>query len=77
MIDKLNVNLNVVKSKYYNESLTGRIYGFEARDLVYVFLEVEREFDIKINTLDILNYEFNTIQGIIDVIKKQKINSLI
>lgn len=48
--------------------LTGQGIGFSAMDLAYLFFEIEKAFDIKINTDGILNYEFNTINSIADVI---------
>ncbi|MDF2537854.1 MAG: hypothetical protein K0S76_875 [Herbinix sp.] len=72
LVNKLNINIELYKRDYDKEALTGRVFNLTPRDLIYLFLELEQEFDCRINTMDILNYEFNTIQGITDVIKKQK-----
>lgn len=50
--------------------LTGKIIGLSAIDLTYLFFEIEKEFNIKIDTDNVLNYEFNTINGIADIVAK-------
>lgn len=69
LIEKLNINTNLINSNYYNQLLTGRVFNLRSRDMIYLFFEIEKEFNIKINTLDILHNEFNTIHGVIEIIE--------
>ncbi|MFZ2539327.1 MAG: hypothetical protein WAX04_10555 [Oscillospiraceae bacterium] len=51
-------------SEHWNEPFTGASWRFTAIDLAYLFLEIEKEFNIKIEAERLLNQEFNTILGI-------------
>ena len=43
-------------------------YYFTAIDLMYLLLEVEKEFRIRINEDDLLNYKFSSIDNISEII---------
>ena len=51
------------------EPLTGPVFGLNARDLTYLFLEAEKEFRVKLSIDQIKAYEFNTIAGITRLIE--------
>lgn len=70
MIDRLKVNPNNLIEKNYDKPLTGSIFRFNARDLTYLFFEIEKSFKISIMPSCILNKEFNTVKGIAEVIIK-------
>ncbi len=44
--------------------LTGEEWNMSAIDMVYLFFEVEENFQISIDADNICNYEFNTVAGI-------------
>ena len=50
--------------------LTEEPFRFDAQDLTYLFLEIEKTLKIHIDTHKILNQEFNTISGISKIIER-------
>ena len=70
MENKLKVNPNLLTVENYDKPLTGKVFGFRGVDLTYLFFEVEKNFGIKIDTMKILNYEFNTINGIANLLNE-------
>lgn len=76
LVKKIDVNYRLLTEEGLELPLTGRKIGLRARDLVYLFFEVEKEFDIKINTDNLENYKFNTILGIVELVMEQKANVL-
>lgn len=51
----------------FETSLTGKM-KFSPVDMVYVFLEIQKHFNIRLEAKDLENYKFNSINGIRDVI---------
>lgn len=49
--------------------LTGEAWTLSALDMVYIFLEIEKVFQIEINTEKIMEYQFGTIEKIKKCIK--------
>ena len=76
MVGKLKVKPNLINEENYDKALTGKVFNLSSLDLMYLFLEIEKWFDIRINTKKILNYEFNTIHGIAELVLGTKIKSL-
>lgn len=50
--------------QHRDEPLTGKLFNIGAVDLVYIFLEVEREFKTKIQAEALRDYRFCSIEGI-------------
>lgn len=69
---RFNIEPKLASQDYSTENLLGSKYCLNSRDLVYLFFEVEKEFQIHISQDDICNGSFNTIQGIVDTILKYK-----
>lgn len=69
MKDRLRVNSDLLTTENYDMPLTGKTFGFYARDLVYLFFEVEKSFGIQIDPEQILDGSFNTISGVIKLLK--------
>ncbi|MCR3761051.1 hypothetical protein KYB31_18920 [Clostridium felsineum] len=70
VIEEIIDILNLVKpqkelytEKNFDVSLTGKLM-FSAVDMVYVFLEVQKHFNIKLEAVDLESYKFNSINGI-------------
>lgn len=57
--------------KNQHESLFSSTFGFTSRDLLYLFFEIEREFNITMkDNEDICSGNFKTIDQIVETIKK-------
>lgn len=65
---KLKVNTDVLIQENFNLPLTGKKFNIDSLGLTYLFLEVETQFSIKIDANKIMNYEFNTINGVAELI---------
>lgn len=50
--------------------------GLEPRDLLYLFFDIEKEFDIKIPESDILGNKFCTFNDIVEIICSGKSRGL-
>lgn len=68
--DKFNISINKISEDYINENLLGKRIRLEARDLLYLLFEVEKEFNIRIPEESISAEEFATLNGIAQVVKK-------
>jgi len=54
----------------FNEPLTGNKFSFDGILMTYLFFDVQKKFNVNISAEQILNYEFNTINGVIELIEK-------
>lgn len=61
--------LNTIWEKGKAIPITGKLWNFDAIDLTYLFLEIEKTFQIYICSDCLNNYRFNNIYGIISIIK--------
>ncbi len=77
MVNKLQVNINCVIKENYYKPLTGSVFCLQATAMTYLFFEIEKAFNIIIMPVDILNGEFNTMNGIAEVIIKYKLKEVI
>lgn len=50
--------------------MTGEFYRLTDIDLVYIFFEIEQEFDIQICSEELECYHFGTIHGICEIVQK-------
>ncbi|MDF2802768.1 MAG: peptide maturation system acyl carrier-related protein [Anaerocolumna sp.] len=67
-IFSLNFNIdNEFKEENYNQLLT-RYFAFSAIDITYLYVLIEKKFNIKINRKLLTTYKLNSINSIIDVI---------
>lgn len=72
MVEKLKVDPSLITDENCYKPLTGNAFSLNRLDMTYLFFEVEKDFDIRIDTTKILNYEFNTINGIADLVMDSK-----
>ncbi|MFZ2538237.1 MAG: hypothetical protein WAX04_05000 [Oscillospiraceae bacterium] len=70
MQNKLGVPKEILIQGNYDEAITGFLFHFDAVQLTYLFMELENQLGIIICSEDIMNYEFNTINGIANLIAK-------
>ena len=61
-----------VNEKLRGENLLGIKIGLKARDLLIIYLKIEKMFKIKIPEKAIVNGEFNTYGSILNIIKNEK-----
>ena len=61
-----------VNEKLRGENLLGIKIGLKARDLLIIYLKIEKMFKIKSPEKAIVNGEFNTYWSILNIIKNEK-----
>lgn len=69
--NRLNVNPVILTHNNFNVPLTNRLFGFTARDLMYLFFEIERAFKINIDVNHLNHNKFNTITGIYELVAEK------
>lgn len=62
--DILNIDDNMDKK------LLGGIWKLNARDLLYLFITIEKEFNINIPQTAVVEGKFTTVNGIVAVLEK-------
>lgn len=65
------IKLSDVDSRNLDGNLLGDLYGLAARDLLYLYFYIEKEFEIYIPGQDIAEGKFCSVNGIIDIISSQ------
>ena len=68
--NRLGICISKVCVDYKIENLLGEKIRMEARDLLYLFFEAEKEFGIIISQESILTDEFVSLNAIVHVIEK-------
>jgi len=66
--DKLNYPRELLTKENWDEPLTGVKLGFSAVDLTYLFLEVEKAFNVQISEKLLRGYGFSTINKVTEVV---------
>ena len=51
--------------------LTGNKFNMSSVQLAYLLLEIEKKYDLKINESDLINEGFNTINNIIEIVRRE------
>lgn len=69
LINTVNVNPKLLCEENYDKAFSGKVFNLKGREILYIFYEVEKIFKIAIDVDKILNYEFNSINGIKQYIK--------
>ena len=64
--------LNITKKEIKNDNvnLLGKPYNLHPRSLVYLFMEIQQEYNIEIPEEFLRNQQFATIKGITEIIVK-------
>lgn len=68
---RFNIDFKDLGREYFCKDLLGREIGLAARDLLYIYFDIIKEFNITIPEEDILQGKFSTINGLIDIVVKQ------
>ncbi|WP_034861073.1 phosphopantetheine-binding protein [Ruminiclostridium cellobioparum] len=66
--ERLGLDISLVD---FNTDMLSGQFGIEPRDLVYLFFDIEREFNITIPEKDIVSGEFKTLNRMINLIDRQ------
>ena len=56
----------------YAAKLTNPVIGLNAMQLVYLLHRIEEVYEVQLDMSSLLNGEFNSIEGIAGILKKQK-----
>ncbi len=70
---RFNINLDEKDNTQLNKSLLGKEWGLEARDLLYIYFDIEREFGISISEEVIEEGNFDSVNNIISAIELNKV----
>lgn len=65
---KIKPDSHMFVPENFKKPLTNSEMGFKRQDMVYLFLELMDEFKIRFDKEDVIDYRFNTIRNIIDII---------
>lgn len=83
IINKLIKILNMIKKQEelyidcnYDKPLTGIDFRFSSIDMMYLVLEISREFGVSFQDKDFENYNFNTINNIALTVQAKIIRSV-
>lgn len=68
--EKLAINEKKITSEEANISLLGKEIGFQARDLLMIFNEIEELFSIKITEEVFEKHGFKTVQDIVNLVEE-------
>ncbi|GFZ33315.1 hypothetical protein CSC2_38410 [Clostridium zeae] len=65
---RFNFSVKEISPSWENELILGSKFGFTPRELIYLFFEVQKEFNLRIPQEHILDGSFKTLAGIADSI---------
>ncbi len=68
---RFGIDLKNAEDHILNEEFLGNIFMMSARDLLYIYHDVEREFDIAIPQEDVGTGKFKTFNNVADIIYKE------
>ncbi|QNU67328.1 peptide maturation system acyl carrier-related protein [Ruminiclostridium herbifermentans] len=71
--DRFNINLNELGEEYFEKSILGKDFQLSARDLLYIYFDIKKEFNIIIPEEDIASGKFSTLKGLIEMVANQKL----
>ncbi|WP_321004737.1 hypothetical protein [Eisenbergiella porci] len=65
--------LNPLWDNEKDTCLTGEKWGFSALDMVVLYFEIEKEFNVEIEPSIVLDYGFSTINKILFLLKRMEV----
>lgn len=77
LVQKFQIPQSLLECNNWNEPLTGCVFGLNGVDLVYLFFEIEKHWQIRIKADRLESYAFNTITNICKVIEETMIEETI
>ena len=61
--------LDLLWNKVRDSCLTSEIWGFSALDMLVLYFEIEKEFNIKAESYMVLEYGFSTVNKILRILQ--------
>lgn len=68
---RFNINFNELGKEYFYKNLLGGDFGLATRDLLYIYFDVKREFNIIIPEEDISQGKFSTFNSLFEIVINQ------
>lgn len=68
-ISLFSIDLTSLERDDFDAPLLGKKFKLQARDLVYLFIEIQNKFQIKIDYSYIKDDKFKTINNIIEIVE--------
>lgn len=68
-LKNLKVPVEVLNEKNYHCELTGETFKLDGVSLCYLLFELENEYQIKIPEENLIDYQFNNINDVVEVVK--------
>lgn len=72
--NRLEINLDNAKEELLNKDFLGSHFRLEPRDMLYLYFDIENEFNILIPQEDIAKGTFNNFNNIAKIISNQIMN---
>jgi len=76
--EKFFVSETILNTDYWDEPLPGNHFRLTSVDLIYLFFELEKTFELRINECYLSSYGFSSINKIADIIRnccEEKVHS--
>lgn len=70
-LKRFEMDLDKIQEDFRDTKFLGRKFGMAPRDLLYLFFDVEKEFNIVIPQESIANGEFSTYNGVCEIIRRE------
>jgi len=70
-VQRFNIDMEQQEGILLDKHLLGMDIGLEARDLIYLYFDIEKEFDITLPDEDIAEGKFTTFNNIAEIIYNQ------
>lgn len=68
---KIGIDSELITEENKYLPLTGNKFNMSSVQLAYLLLEIEKIYDLKINESDLINEGFNTINNIIEIVRRE------
>ena len=68
--EKLRRSIDCLQMKNWDTPLTGEPFYLSGIELMYLLFEIEKQFDIRIDSNDLDNYGFCSINNIVSIIER-------
>jgi len=69
--NRFEMDLDKCDDEALGKNLLGNEFGMKPRDLIYLFFDIEKEFNITIPQEDIAEGRFNSFNNMIGIIRNQ------
>lgn len=70
---RFDIDFNELGKEYFCKNLLGEDFELASRDLLYLYFDIKKEFNIIIPEEDISKGKFSTLNGLVEIIANQLI----